>query len=286
MFRRLSPFLLALFALALPLFAQEETPRKGPDPDAAKPKWRDENAWPVDYAPDGVWADYGEPSSLAATARVSLAALAAKPADFANKKIRIDGRIAGICAKAGCWLTLTEGGREIFVKFKDYAFFVPRHLAGHDVVIEGIAEVSVMTEAQRRHMAEDAGKSAEEIAAIVGDEIKLKMMADGVRIIEPDLIELGKLDAKAPSCEIGNLAGDGAARLEGTLIKATASTLTIEAAGARAEIALGDFGLDAAQLARLKAATRPIEVRVTGAMGGEGAARNFRASGVSLRFSR
>ncbi len=95
----------------------------------------------------------------------------------------VSGKVTAVCQKKGCWMTLEKpNGDEMRVTFKDYALFMPFDLAGKEVVIRGKAEKSVTPVEDLKHFAEDAGKSAEEIAAITEDEINLKFEADGVVI--------------------------------------------------------------------------------------------------------
>lgn len=146
-------------------------------------KWHDELAHPVAPAPSGRGAVYGAKPQLNDT--LSLAEVQKKAAQLEGQDVRIAGNITGICPKKGCWLRLVDGDQEVFVKFKDYSFFVPRHLSGHPVALEGRVKVATVSEAERRHYAEDAGQSPEEIAKIVGDEIQLTMLAHSVTIEEP-----------------------------------------------------------------------------------------------------
>ncbi len=95
----------------------------------------------------------------------------------------VGGKVTAVCQKKGCWMTLEKpDGEEMRVTFKDYALFMPFDLAGKNVVIRGKAEKKVTPVDELRHYAEDAGKSAEEIAAITEDEIKMTFEADGVVI--------------------------------------------------------------------------------------------------------
>ena len=41
------------------------------------------------------------------------------------KSSKISGRIVETCSKKGCWMTLDTGLDTLFIKFRDYAFFVP-----------------------------------------------------------------------------------------------------------------------------------------------------------------
>jgi hypothetical protein len=97
--------------------------------------------------------------------------------------IKFKSKIKEVCSKKGCWMTLElPGGKESFVKFKDYAFFVPLNAADQEAIVSGKAFVSETSVAQLRHYAEDGGESAEAIAKITQPKVEYKFMADGVLI--------------------------------------------------------------------------------------------------------
>ena len=103
------------------------------------------------------------------------------PGDTIN--VTFKGNVASVCKSKGCWMKVAlEDGREVMVKFKDYAFFVPKDIENKEVIMQGKAYVSEMSVEDRRHYAEDAGKSAAEVAAIKEPEITLSLLADGVKI--------------------------------------------------------------------------------------------------------
>lgn len=80
-------------------------------------------------------------------------------------------------------MDVVSGEDTVFVRFLDYGFFVPTEGAeGKRTVIEGEAFYDTLTVDMRRHYAEDAGASAEEISAITEPELKLAFMATGVMI--------------------------------------------------------------------------------------------------------
>lgn len=96
---------------------------------------------------------------------------------------RFEGEVLSVCQNKGCWMRLAlPEDRTVMVRFKDYGFFVPKDIAGKKVVVEGKAFVSEVDEAERRHMAEDAGKPDSLIALIKGSERELGFEASGVRI--------------------------------------------------------------------------------------------------------
>jgi len=70
----------------------------------------------------------------------------------------------------------------VFIKFKDYAFFVPKDASGKEAIVSGKLYASVTSVDELRHYAEDKGASADEIAAITEPQREIRMMADGVII--------------------------------------------------------------------------------------------------------
>lgn len=98
-------------------------------------------------------------------------------------KISFKSKINGVCQKKGCWMTLDLGnGKEAFVKFKDYAFFVPMNAANQEAVVSGKAFVSVETVEDQKHYAKDAGESQVAIDSITAPKVTYSFMADGVLI--------------------------------------------------------------------------------------------------------
>jgi len=100
------------------------------------------------------------------------------------ENVKVKGKVDGVCQAKGCWMNITSetaGKEEMFVKFKDYGFFMPLDLEG-EVVMRGKAYKEETSVDELRHYAEDEGKSKEEIAAITEPVIELKFMADGVVI--------------------------------------------------------------------------------------------------------
>ncbi len=96
---------------------------------------------------------------------------------------KVVGQIKEVCTKKGCWMTLDlPNGETMRVTFKDYGFFVPLNAQGYPVIIEGIATRSVTDVATLKHYAEDAGKSKEEIEAIVAPKEEYAFEAVGVII--------------------------------------------------------------------------------------------------------
>jgi Domain of unknown function (DUF4920) len=109
--------------------------------------------------------------------------LAHKMADAKVLSARVSGLVEDVCQAKGCWMkVITENGQTIRVTFKDYAFFVPKDIAGKKVIFEGKACKSETSVAELKHYAQDAGKSAEEIAKITKSEYAITFEAEGVII--------------------------------------------------------------------------------------------------------
>ncbi len=104
--------------------------------------------------------------------------------DVREQKVKLKGVINEVCQSKGCWMTLqdSDAKHSVFVKFTDYAFFVPKNAGGKEAIVEGILTMSLTPVDELRHYAEDKGASAEEIAAITEPQMELKMMVDGVII--------------------------------------------------------------------------------------------------------
>tara|TARA_B100000900_G_C20506988_1_gene686292 strand:+ start:512 stop:970 length:459 start_codon:yes stop_codon:yes gene_type:complete len=99
--------------------------------------------------------------------------------------IKIKGEILSTCPKKGCWMRIRAEEDTIFVRFKDYGFFVPKQgVEGKEVIINGDLSVDTLTVPQLRHYAEDAGKTLREIKKINDPEITLSFLATGVIIKE------------------------------------------------------------------------------------------------------
>lgn len=91
------------------------------------------------------------------------------------------GTVDEVCQSKGCWMKLTlDKGDQVMVKFKDYGFFMPKDIAGQEVIISGKAYVNEVPVDELQHYAEDAGKTADEIAAITTPKKTFSFEADGV----------------------------------------------------------------------------------------------------------
>ncbi|WP_426059357.1 DUF4920 domain-containing protein [Hymenobacter sp. B1770] len=126
---------------------------------------------------------YGAAITLAGA--VPMSALSTALGNRDSARMKLVGKAKAVCQVKGCWMTLpTADGKEMRVRFKDYAFFVPKNLSGRNVVVSGWAHRSKVSAADQQHYLRDAGKSEKEVAAITNDEQQLTFMADGVLVQE------------------------------------------------------------------------------------------------------
>jgi len=106
----------------------------------------------------------------------------AKASDFSGKNIKVSARIAKVCRKKGCWMTLQpEANSEQYVRvtMKDYGFFVPVDCDGKTATVEGIFKSVELPEAQRKHLAEDGG---DDPTKVTGKAMELSLVATAIDI--------------------------------------------------------------------------------------------------------
>ncbi len=97
--------------------------------------------------------------------------------------IVVTGEITQVCQTAGCWMKLrNEGGKDIFVKFGDHAFVIPKDMAGRRAYVKGTVLQKTVSVEELRHYAEDEGNSEEEIDQITESRTEIQINATGVVI--------------------------------------------------------------------------------------------------------
>ena len=126
---------------------------------------------------------FGE--KITADGAINLATLLTKLEGSEKVETKVRGKVESVCQAKGCWMNIVnDAGDEIFVKFKDYGFFMPMDCAGKEVIMEGVAYKEVTSVEELRHYAEDNGDSPEKIAAITEPKEELKFMAKGVILVQ------------------------------------------------------------------------------------------------------
>ena len=98
--------------------------------------------------------------------------------------MKFSSQVNTVCQNKGCWMRVNLGEEEALVKFKDYGFFVPKDIAGQEVIMEGVAFVDEMSVEDQKHFAQDAGKTQEEIDAITEPKRTLSFISSGVLVAD------------------------------------------------------------------------------------------------------
>ncbi len=99
-------------------------------------------------------------------------------------KGNVKGTVVSVCQEKGCWMKLAKvDGENIMIRFKDYKFFVPKNIAGKEVVLSGMAKKTTTSAEMLRHYAKDAGKSDEEVAKITDPKNEIIFTASGVLVL-------------------------------------------------------------------------------------------------------
>jgi hypothetical protein len=138
---------------------------------------------PASDAPQ--WVHYGN------TFTVTSAPIAAKdflsdPSAHTGKTVLVEGRIADVCQKMGCWLVLAEGDKSIRVLTKAHKFTVATDSAGETCRIEGVVNAKDIDPKEVAHFeSESANKDAiPEHSVTTGKTFEL--IATGVEILRPE----------------------------------------------------------------------------------------------------
>lgn len=112
---------------------------------------------------------------------IDVKTLPEKMKDVNELSVKVTGDVLAACQVKGCWMTADLGnGQSMRIRFKDYAFFVPKDSNGKRFYAEGVAKWNTTSVEQLRHYAEDAGKSKEEIEKITEPKKEITFLANGV----------------------------------------------------------------------------------------------------------
>jgi len=91
-------------------------------------------ATPVEVSEDG-WTTYGTP--LGDGAIIPAKTLLADPSKYVGQAVVVEGRVADVCSKAGCWMVIAEGDTTMRIRMKDHAFSVAKDGAGSACRVAG-----------------------------------------------------------------------------------------------------------------------------------------------------
>lgn len=90
----------------------------------------------------------------------------------------IEGTLSKVCLTMGCWVEMGTTGEPLLVMTRDHEFFVPRNAQGVRARAYGRAVAREQSVETLRHIAEDAGASADEVARITEPRTRMVFIAD------------------------------------------------------------------------------------------------------------
>jgi hypothetical protein len=159
-----------LFVLLLAAASMQACSQSKPETEAeAEATAQTDNAYGAEFAEENIMTTAQLQESLSAQDSI---------------QATVTAEIVQSCQSKGCWMDVKlQDGSTMKVTFRDYGFFLPvEDLSGKAVVFSGTAKHEVISVDDQRHFAEDAGKSAEEIATITQPREELRFVADGVKL--------------------------------------------------------------------------------------------------------
>lgn len=82
--------------------------------------------------------DYGEKLSDAEVVKIST--LMETPDEYVGKKVKVEGRVTGVCAHRGCWIEIAgdEDFQTLRFKVDDGVMVFPAEAMGHVATAEGV----------------------------------------------------------------------------------------------------------------------------------------------------
>lgn len=84
------------------------------------------------------WSHFGTEPTL--TESVKVKAFLDAPAQYDGKEVLLEGNVVDVCQKAGCWMVMSDGDRQIRVTMKDHGFAVDKQGAGSWAKVQGTVQ--------------------------------------------------------------------------------------------------------------------------------------------------
>ena len=130
-------------------------------------------------ADDAAWAHFGSPFTL--TEVVSADTLLDDPSAFADKEVLVEGRVADVCQKAGCWMVVEDEGRTIRVLMKDHGFAVDKDGTDGTCRVQGTVVATELDPETVAHFACETEKP-EVMPESSGEKVQYQLQATGVAL--------------------------------------------------------------------------------------------------------
>ncbi len=154
-----------------------ETAEAPPQPEAPA---QAEEPTPEPAAASSDWASFGE--AVPEGEVVSAAALLDAPDTFLDKTLVVEGRVADVCQKAGCWMVIEDQGRTMRVTMKDHAFSVAKDGAGSSCQVHGLVTRKTIDPDTVAHLESESVNVAAMPEKQTTDDFVYEIVASGVRL--------------------------------------------------------------------------------------------------------
>lgn len=113
-----------------------------------------------------------------------IASILEAPKDFVGKKVRVEGKVIGVCEMMGCWMEIAGDGptAQIRAKVADGVIVFPPESMGKSAIVEGEIQEIVLSEKQakayRKHEAQER-KTTFDPSSIKGPMTFYQIWVDG-----------------------------------------------------------------------------------------------------------
>lgn len=94
--------------------------------------------------------------------------------------IVVEGELSKVCLTMGCWVEMESAEGPLLIMTRDHGFFVPRNAQGVRARAYGRAVAREQSVETLRHLAEDAGATADEIARITAPRTRMVFIAEAI----------------------------------------------------------------------------------------------------------
>jgi len=128
---------------------------------------------------DDNWTHFGGEFTLS-DAPIASTELLKNPGQYDGKTILVEGRVADVCQKAGCWLVLAEGDKSIRVRTKAHRFAVAKDGSGKTARIEGLIKSTKVDAKMVAHFESESVNKEIIPEKQAGTDIVFELIASGV----------------------------------------------------------------------------------------------------------
>lgn len=128
---------------------------------------------------------YGAPLTLKDVTKVS--DIYANPDKYKNTRVQIEGPVTDVCAEMGCWLAIggDREGQTIRFKVEDGVIVFPMSTRGLHAKVEGVIEVTTLSEAEQIKQGEEMAKDMKmtfDPKTVKGPKVNLQIKGEGAEV--------------------------------------------------------------------------------------------------------